>query len=282
MLKISDITFYYPGRKKATYADFSLELPAGGVYGLLGPNGAGKSTLLYIMSGLLNLASGEVTLNGVNTRLRLPSTLSDIFLVPEEIALPSLSPRQMARVNGVLYPRFDAGAFARYLEHFGIDGDDNLAKMSMGQRKKAFISFALACNTRVLLMDEPTNGLDIPGKSQFRRLIAEQMSDDRIIVISTHQVRDIDRILDHIIIVNEGGRLVLDASSYELTRRLNFGFTPDATVAANALFAIPTIGGSAVITLNDDPDADPSDINLELLFEYAIQPDSQLTQIMNR
>lgn len=278
MLRIENITFNYPGRRKPTYSGFSLEMREAGVYGLLGPNGAGKSTLLYLIAGLLNASCGRVTLNGEDTRRRLPSTLSEIFLVPEEFNLPAMSADEYARLNGRLYPRYDHDAFGRNLEHFGIDVHDNLSKMSMGQRKKAFIAFALACNTRMLLMDEPTNGLDIPGKSQFRRLIAEQMSDERIIIISTHQVRDIDRILDHIVIVSEGGKLLLDASCYDITRVFRFGFTTDCNEAARALFAIPTIGGSAVITPATAGDESDSDINLEVLFEYATAKGSSIGQ----
>lgn len=276
MLKIENITFNYPGRKKPTYSDFSLDMSDGGVYGLLGPNGAGKSTLLYLIAGLLNASSGHVLLDGVDTRRRLPSTLSQIFLVPEEFTLPSVSAVEYAAINGRFYPNYDPDCFAALLANFGIDGNDNLGKMSMGQRKKAFIAFAMACKTKVLLMDEPTNGLDIPGKSQFRRMIAEQMSDDRLIIISTHQVRDIDRILDHIMIVSEGGHLLLESSCYDITSALNFGVTADPAVVQSALFAQPAIGGFAVITPVTSGDQADSDINLELLFEYAMMPDNGL------
>ena len=81
----------------------------------------------------------------------------------------------------------------------------------MGQKKKVFMSFALATGTRFLLMDEPTNGLDIPSKSQFRKVIANNMTEDRTLIISTHQVHDVESLLDHIIIMNQS-QLLLDAS----------------------------------------------------------------------
>lgn len=280
MLEIDNITFYYPRRSKPTYCDFSLKLNEGGVYGLLGPNGAGKSTLLYLIAGLLNSAEGRVLFHGTDTRRRLPSTLSQIFLVPEEIALPPVKVGKYAKVYGQFYPRYSESDFLHNLEHFNVSADDNFSTMSMGQRKKAFIAFALACNTDMLLMDEPTNGLDIPGKSQFRRLIAETMTDNRIIIISTHQVRDIEHLLDHIIIINDGGQLLLDASTYEIASRLNFGVTVDASVAREALFCTPAIGGMAAITRRDPADeSDLTDINLEMLFEYAIMPGNPLSVI---
>ncbi|WP_289225838.1 ATP-binding cassette domain-containing protein, partial [Bacteroides acidifaciens] len=91
MLKIDHLTFFYPHRTKPVIDDFSMELPAGGVYGLLGRNGAGKSTLLYLIAGLLTPKSGNVAFAGTDTRLRRPKTLADIFIVPEEFNLPSMS-----------------------------------------------------------------------------------------------------------------------------------------------------------------------------------------------
>lgn len=276
MIKLDDITFGYPKRPNPVYEHFSLDIACGGVYGLLGPNGAGKSTLLYIIAGLLNCAEGNVTYRGVNTRLRLPSVMSEIFLIPEEFTLPALSIRRYAEVTSPLYPRFSFDDMLVHLERFGVSPDANMGTMSMGQRKKAFISFAPACNTSVLLMDEPTNGLDIPGKAQFRSAIAAAMNDERTIIISTHQVRDIEHMLDHIIIVDEQGSIRLDASTYDITSVWSFGLTPDPAVVKDAIFVRPAIGGfSVILPVKDDEDAS-SDVDIELLFEYAMSSDSQI------
>lgn len=133
-------------------------------------------------------------MDGNDVRRRLPSTLADIFLMPDEVVLPSMKLEEFVRLNAPLYPRFSEEDMARNLEIFDVERDVNLGELSMGQKKKVYMSFALACNTSVLLMDEPTNGLDIPGKDAFRRFVAGSMNDDRAIVISTHQVRDLEQV----------------------------------------------------------------------------------------
>lgn len=164
MLQIHDLTFTYPKQKQPTINGLTFDVNDGGVYGLLGPNGAGKSTLLYLISGLLTPKSGDVTFNGIDTRLRRPSTLSDIFLVPEEFSLPEVKLSEYVRRTSAFYPHFSGEDMKRHLEMLEIEGDPNLGALSMGQKKKVYMSFALACNTPLLLMDEPTNGLDIPAK----------------------------------------------------------------------------------------------------------------------
>ena len=171
MLQINNISFGYNKKRGNLFSDFSLNLEAGNVYGLLGKNGAGKSTLIYLMTGLLTPQSGEALMDGVNVRERLPKTMSDLFLVPEEFDLPRLSIKQYVSINAPFYPNFSMEDMQRYLEIFEMSDyiDVNMHSMSMGQKKKVFMAFAFATNTRVLIMDEPTNGLDIPSKSQFRK-----------------------------------------------------------------------------------------------------------------
>lgn len=275
MITISNLSFAYR-RRKPVISGLSLDLPDGGVYGLLGPNGAGKTTLLMLIAGALTPQSGSVLFNGINTRRRLPRTLSDIFVVSEEFTLPSITMQRFVDLNASFYPRFSADDLRRHLDMFGLTADINLGALSMGQKKKAYMSFALACNTSLLLMDEPTNGLDIPGKSVFRRFIAEGMTDDRTIIISTHQVRDINRILDHILIMNER-HMILNASSEEIQNRLSFSVTTDPAVTADALEVMHSIGGNAVMTRNTT--GEPTEIDLELLFNFAITHPQLLADI---
>lgn len=279
MIKIQDLSFGYSRRKPPVFADFSLSLSEGGVYGLLGSNGAGKSTLLYLMAGMLTPYSGKVYLDGVDTRDRKPLTLADMFLVPEEFDLPSLSIRKYAEVNGALYPDFSMQDMMTNLEIFGMDPELNLSKISMGQKKKAFLSFAMACNTKVVILDEPTNGLDIPGKSAFRRYIANAMSDDRIFIISTHQVRDVTNILDHIIIIDDS-HVLLNQPVYEIQKRLRFTDTIDRELISEALYSEQGLAGAAVI-LPNTADEDTT-INLELLFNFAHADRNRLNQVFEQ
>lgn len=156
---------------------------------------------------------------------------------------------------------------ARNLEIFDMERDVNLGELSMGQKKKVYMSFALACNTQVLLMDEPTNGLDIPGKEAFRRFVAGSMNDDRAIVISTHQVRDLEQLLDHIVILDDA-KVILDRSIPEIAEKLKFTLTDSPEVIKSALLAVPSVGGVKVVTVNEDGDETEPDV--EMLFNLVV------------
>lgn len=266
MIEIKNLTFNYPHFTKPVIDDVTLSINPGHVYALLGPNGAGKSTLLYLIAGLLTPQRGSVTLNGVNTRLRQPYTLADIYIVPEEFALPEVTLDQYVDLYSGFYPRFSYDDLRTNLQTFGLDTSLHLGRLSMGQKKKVVMSFALATNTPLLLMDEPTNGLDIPSKANFRSFIASQMTDERAIVISTHQVADINQLLDHIIIL-DGNHIVLDQSVAEITDKFLFTVTTDPVVATQAILARPSLAGTAVVLPNTD--CAESEVNLELLFELA-------------
>lgn len=220
MIKIEGLTFSY-GKKASIFQDFSLEMEAGKVIGLLGKNGTGKSTLLYLMSGLLRPQGGSVWMKGVDVQKRLPVTLSDLYLVPEEFTLPNLSLKQFVKVNAPFYPRFSRELLRTCLNDFELNEDIHLGELSMGQKKKAYMCFALATNTSLLLMDEPTNGLDIPSKSQFRKVIASGMTEEKSVVVSTHQVRDIDRLLDQVVVI-DGNEVLLNRSVVDITDKLLF------------------------------------------------------------
>lgn len=278
MLQVENISFSYRRGKKDVLDDFSLSLEKGRVYGLLGKNGAGKSTLLYLMSGLLTPKHGKVIYHDVDVRRRLPITLQDMFLVPEEFELPAISLVSYVELNSPFYPRFSKEDMMRYLHFFEMEQDINLSALSMGQKKKVFMSFALATNTSLLLMDEPTNGLDIPGKSQFRKFIASGMSDDKTIVVSTHQVRDIDKILDHVLIM-DNKHVMLDASTTDICRKLLFVESDNRELAQKALYALPSVQGNYLMLPNAD--GEESEINLELLFGAALSSPGKIADIFH-
>lgn len=278
MFLVEDLTFSYARGRENTLSNFSLSLEKGKVYGLLGKNGAGKSTLLYLMSGLLTPKSGRVLYHGVDVRRRLPLTLQDMFIVPEEFELPSVSLQSYVKLNAPFYPRFSEEDMKHYLTLFDLNDKIHLGQLSMGQKKKVFMSFALAANTSLLLMDEPTNGLDIPGKSQFRKMIAAGMSDERTILISTHQVRDIDRILDHIVIM-DNSHVMLDASVAEICSRFAFVESDDRSLLSSAIYALPTLQGNLMMLPNEG-DAD-TPINLELLFGAVLENPERVAEMFH-
>lgn len=278
MLQVENISFSYRRGKKEVLSDFSLSLEKGRVYGLLGKNGAGKSTLLYLMSGLLTSKHGRVMYNDIDVRRRLPVTLQDMFLVPEEFELPPISLVSYIELNSPFYPRFSKEDMVKYLHYFEMDLDADLKALSMGQKKKIFMSFALATNTSLLLMDEPTNGLDIPGKSQFRKFIASGMSDDKTIVISTHQVRDIDKVLDHVLIM-DNSHVLLDQSITGICDKLLFVESDDRELAKTALYTLPSVQGNLLLLPNMENEE--SEINLELLFGATLATPDKIAELFH-
>ena len=278
MLQVENISFSYRRGKKEVLSDFSLSLEKGRVYGLLGKNGAGKSTLLYLMSGLLTPKHGKVMYHDTDVRRRLPITLQDMFLVPEEFELPPISLVSYIELNGNFYPRFSKEDMVKYLHFFEMDLDTDLGALSMGQKKKVFMSFALATNTSLLLMDEPTNGLDIPGKSQFRKFIASGMSDDKTIVISTHQVRDIDKVLD-LVLIMDNSHVLLDQSITSICDKLLFVESDDRELAKTALYTLPSVQGNLLLLPNTENEE--SEINLELLLGATLAMPDKIVEMFH-
>lgn len=278
IIDIRHLTYSYGKGKRPVYTDFNLTFGEGGIYGLLGKNGTGKSTLLYLICGLLRPRGGEVLFNGKNTTLRKVETLQQLFIVPEEFALPDIPLRTYVKINSAFYPDFSGETMKKALLDFELDDTIHLKELSMGQKKKAFMSFALATNTRLLLMDEPTNGLDIPSKSQFRKVIATNMTDDKIVIISTHQVRDIDTLLDHVTII-DGSDILLNNSVMDITRKLAFDEAGAGALPEGTIFAQPSYRGNSIVRLNKDDEETP--LNLELLFNATLAERDRIKTIFN-
>lgn len=266
MIAFKDVCFSYR-RNIPVLSNLSLQIEPGTVCGLLGRNGVGKSTMLYLTAGLLRPRSGQVLCNGYIPSDRQVNFLNDIFIVPEEFDLPPITLDEYVRINSVFYPNFNLDLMHSILEIFALPGNINLGALSLGQKKKAFLSFALACNTSILLLDEPTNGLDITAKRMFRAAITAAMTDDKTIIISTHQVYDVENILDHVVIA-DNNRILLNRPMIDIQTKLRFGYTQDPEQAKRALFSIPQPGGFNVVEFLDDPDRE-TEVNLETLFELT-------------
>jgi len=279
MIDVNNVSFSY-GRKKSKVLDgFSMQLEKGAVYGLLGKNGTGKSTLLYLMAGLLRPQSGQVLYKGAEVTKRYPNILQDMFLVPEEFALPNVSLKQYVKLNAPFYPNFSDELLRNCLRDFDMNEDIHLGELSMGQKKKAFMCFALATNTSLLMMDEPSNGLDIPSKSQFRKVIASGMSDDKAVIISTHQVRDIDSLLDHVLIM-DGSELLLNESVANICEKLYFAEQGMNEPSDDALYVQPSVQGNSVILPNTS--GEESKMNLEVLFNAMLAERVKMQAMFNR
>ena len=225
MIHIENLSFEY--RKTKLYQQFNLKLNEPGVYGVFGRNGSGKSTLLKLLAGLLFPQKGTIGVRGFSPAKRHPDFLAQIYIVPEEFHLPNLTARQLVRSQSVFYPKFSHEAFNEYLAIFEISDQQNFDEMSLGQKKKAAMSFALATFTPILLLDEPTNGLDIIGRDQFKLIMSRPEQRERMVLISTHQAHDLERIMSHILFI-DSATLALSATMTELSNALIMGVAKDA------------------------------------------------------
>lgn len=268
MIQVNDLTFSYPGNKHRVFEGLTLQLSESRIYGLLGKNGMGKSTLLYLIAGLLKPKKGSILIDGLTASRRYPQMLQELYLVPEEYDLPDMPLASYTRIHEDFYPRFSRETLKKCLADFEMPTEVDMKQLSMGQKKKVYMSFALATGCHLLLMDEPTNGLDIPSKTLFRKVVAGNMAEDSSLIISTHQVHDIEQLLDHILIMNNS-ELLLNASSEEVTKQYTFSLRQASEMDDQVLYAEPSLQGNAAIAKRQEGDNETT-INLELLFNAVV------------
>lgn len=278
MIQLQNINFSY-SKDRMLFNDLNLSLEGGHVYGLFGKNGAGKTTLLKIMSGLRFIQSGNVTTLGENAALRKAEMMKDIYFLQEEVFVPALSIRNFVKCYAPFYENFDKEQFEEYLHLFEIESqDDKLTALSHGQRKKVIISFALATNTKILLMDEPTNGLDIPSKAAFRKIMSMAANDERLILISTHQVRDLHSLIDAVVIL-DNGHILLNAMAEEITDKLCFKILDENGTDEPILYREDNIRGDIVVTENIHHIE--TNLDIELLFNAVMMNKNRINELFN-
>lgn len=259
MIQISNLGFNY-GRN-AVLENITMTMEPGKIYGLLGENGVGKTTLLTLLCGLKTPRKGEILVDGIRPSARNPRMLSEQYYLPDEVAPVAEKAILWAQSTGRFWPAFDLGKFKEVMGVFEMDLDKKMNAMSAGQLKKTYISFALACNTAYLYMDEPTNGLDIPSKAQFRSAITKFTREDATVVISTHQVRDLENIIDPIVILDRQ-KVLLNASLYEVSKKLFFDY--GTQLKPESLYTEQLPGG--FIQVYPNLTGEESNVNIEALF----------------
>ena len=259
MIQVKDLSFSYGS--KGVLKNISMELKGGNIYGLLGENGVGKTTLLTLLCGLKKPQTGSIETDGRNPFDRQPSLLAEQFYLPDEVAPIRAKAIDFGTERGKLWPLFDMNKYLTLLGEFEVDTTQRMDTMSAGQLKKTWIAFALACNARHYFMDEPTNGLDIPSKSQFRKAIMKYTCDDSAIIISTHQVRDLEEIIDPIIILDKED-VLLNASLQTISEKLFFDY--GSQLHPEALYLENTPSGA--IQVYPNATGEESKVNLEALF----------------
>jgi ABC-2 type transport system ATP-binding protein len=277
MVHIENLSFGYT--RKRLFEGLNLDLQAGNIYGLLGKNGAGKTTLLKLICGMRFPQDGECRVLDTDPAARLPALLEDIYLVPEELYIPPISPGMYELLYSPFYPRFDGDAFSRHLEELDMHTDGKLTELSYGQKKKFLLAFGMATNCRLLILDEPTNGLDIPSKSQFRKLLARSSDPQRVVLISTHQVRDLENLIDPIIILDDG-KIIFHESMQHVAQRLTAQIEPEEPRSPAVLYSDKVLGGYVVV--RESSESDETNIDLETLFNTVIGNREKIREIFRR
>ena len=276
MIQLENIQFGYV-KSRPLFKELSLTMEPGHIYGLLGKNGAGKTTLLKIMSGLRFPDSGTATILGENATLRKAETLRDIYFLQEEMFVPHLKIEQFEAAYAPFYPNFNHEQFEEYLRELELDKENGyMDKLSHGQKKKVLIAFALATNTKILFMDEPTNGLDIPSKSTFRKLMASAADESRLVLISTHQVRDLHSLIDMVAIL-DNGHMLLNASTYEITQKLLFDVDDAKSTEGKVFYTEESPRGNYQV--KENVNHIDSSLDLELLFNAAISNKNEISNL---
>jgi len=279
MITVKQLSFGYT-RRRNIFDSLSLELPKGSIVGLLGRNGEGKTTLLKLLYGQLLRRQGELKVLDSDPKHRAVSFLQQVYLLPEEFRVPPISIRSFFDISAPFYPNYDETVAKELIDIFGLQWDMNLKKISQGQKKKALIAFALSLRVPLLLLDEPTNGLDIPSKGEFRRAVARYTSDEQTILISTHQVRDLEQLIDRVLIM-ERGSIFCNATVADITERLSFRLiTPE--LANKALYSEPSAVGTVGILPSDGSEESESNYSMELFFNAVISERDRILQALSQ
>jgi len=276
MVSIQNLEFAY--RKERLFDGLELDLQPGNIYGLLGRNGTGKTTLLKIISGQLFPKSGEVDVLGHVPAERVPAMLADMYFLPEEFHLPHMKGGNYMRAHAPFYPRFDGEAFNRQIEEFELPLDRNLNTLSYGQKKKFLLAFGMATGASLILLDEPTNGLDIPSKAQFRRLITGSLGEHQAIMVSTHQVRDMENMIDPVIILDDG-RIILNRNMNEISARLSMKMFRTVPEEGDVLYAEKVLGGYAAVV--EEPSEELA-MDMELLFNTVMRNKERMAGLFGK
>ena len=272
MIEIKNLDFGY--KNQNVFKNISLNFEKGNIYGLLGENGVGKTTLLKLISGLQKPSAGDCIVDGIEPFNRLPETLQKIFFISEDFAIPEGTPINNIKELAPFYPNYDEAQFMELCKEMEVDPTRKYAELSFGQQKKCLIATALALNTDYLLLDEPTNGLDIPSKILFRQVIAKHSNENRTIIISTHQVKDVENLIDPIIILDHD-EVLLKATFRTITEKLYFDYGMEKDDSALYSEMIP--GGYVNVTRN--PEGVDSKVSVEILFNTVMKNKETIKQL---
>jgi len=277
VIKIKDLNYHY-FRKRKVYNNLNLTIQEGTISAILGLNGAGKTTLLNLIAGFLIPKDGNCEVFGYQSAKRNPAMLQDLFMVSDISDYPSTTIEKFCNLYADFYPNFDAELLSQCLADFSLSPQQSLKQLSLGEKRKVMLSFALSTRCKLLLFDEPTNGLDIPSKATFRRLIAAHTNEDQTILIATHQVRDLGNLMDRVIIEHQG-KIILNETTERITEKLVFGLKSNDIQPEDLIHINENMASNESVSINRGNQS--SQVDLELLFNAAISKTEKITPIFN-
>ena len=273
MIKINNLDFAY--KNTQVFKNISLEFQKGNIYGLLGENGVGKTTLLKLICGLQKPQHGSVTVDGLTPSMRQPEFLQNVYFLPEEVITEDTTPEKFIQKIRCFYPRYDFGLFNKLMGELEVDLSKKFNELSHGQKKKALLACAMSLQTDYLFLDEPTNGLDIPSKALFRKVISQYCSDETTVIISTHQVKDVENLIDPIVILDRDD-VLMNANFAEITDKIYFEYGPERL--QNAYYTEMLPGGYINVMPNDEHLE--SNVNIEALFNAVMKNKETIKNLM--
>ena len=233
--------------KRLALADLTLDVARGRVHGFLGPNGAGKTTAISLVLGLMTPTAGHVEMFGLDTREHLTSALKRVGAVLEGVAFyPHLNARDNLRISGAISGGVNSGRIDDVLAQVGLiaRAKDKVRGYSMGMRQRLALAGALLHDPELLVLDEPTNGLDPAGMREFRDLIRELGSAGKTVFVSSHLLSEVEQMCDEVAIIKEG-RLIAQSAVASLLTSANALelVTTDADAALEMLRALDWVTG---------------------------------------
>ena len=238
LVEARDLTVRYGAKRAVDGVSFSI--PKGRVVGLLGHNGAGKSTLMKAMVGLAQ-PEGALSVLGLNPIKDRVALLESACYIPDVATLPRWARvGDLIRIMGGLHPHFSADRARALLKRTSVGPNDKVKNLSKGMVVQAHLSLIAAIDARLMILDEPTLGLDVLSRKSFYEMLIDEWCDgERSVVISTHQVEEIETLLSDVLMLNEG-KLVLAISLEDMDRRF-VALSHDANVAQEMAAAHPLL-----------------------------------------
>lgn len=219
MIEVKNLSKSFGEKQVLNGAELTVE--SGSVFGLVGINGAGKSTLLRLMSGVLKPAGGEVLIDGKNV-FGNEQVRKNLFFLPDDpFYTANLTARAQAEFYKTFYP-FDDGVFKRYTELFKLNVNKPVRNFSKGMKRQTFISLALACKPKYLLLDEAFDGLDPLARLEFKRGLIELQESGASVVIASHSLRELEDICDCFALLDDNKVRSYGKIDNELSRLAKF------------------------------------------------------------